>query len=355
MATIKTYETSRGVRHCAEIVIRKNSVTLHRESKSFKQRRDAVKWSDNREAELKVNGIPSKAKDYTLEALIDKYITEFGDNVRMGRTKLSDLQKIKTFEIARRNASTLTSADYISHIKARLDTGILPQTAKNDMIWIAIILKFGIAACNLKASLDPISSAKDFLASNGMIARPDSRDRIPTVDEHTRLMGYFNAQQQRRSGVPILDILLFAMHSARRQSEITRIRWEDNDDEHHTGIVRDMKHPRKKAGNNRTFNYTPEAWAIAQRQPTDQPEIFPYNNKTIGAYFTRACSVLEIKNLHFHDYRHLATTKLFVDGLSIQEVSAVTLHESWNMLKRYTHLDEKTKALVRRIYELPTP
>jgi site-specific recombinase XerD len=43
-------------------------------------------------------------------------------------------------------------------------------------------------------------------------------------------------------------------------------------------------------------------------------------------------------DLHFHDLRHEATSRLFEQGYQIQEVAIVTGHQSWDMLKRYTQL-----------------
>ena len=350
MATIKTYETGRGTRHCAEIVIRKNGKTLHRESKTFKKRTHAQQWADKREAELKIHGIKPKTNDYTIAELAEKYIADYTGKVRMGRSKLSDLKRIQHYPICQQPSAQLTSADYINHINQRLATGAQPQTVNNDLTWFSLMLKFGIAAHNTGSNIEQLNAAKEFLRAHGLIARPDSRERIPTLEEHQQLLNHFHDQQTRRSSIPMLDILLFAMYSARRQAEITRIQWADNDNTHKTGIVHDAKHPRHKTGNHRTFNYPPPAWEIAQQQPQTHAEIFPYNPRTVSALFTRACAVLEIKGLRFHDYRHLATTHLFVTGMSIQDVSAVTLHESWSVLKRYTHLDERTKATVTQIY-----
>jgi hypothetical protein len=42
--------------------------------------------------------------------------------------------------------------------------------------------------------------------------------------------------------------------------------------------------------------------------------------------------------LRFHDLLHEATSRLFERGYSIQKVQQFTLHESWAMLSRYTHL-----------------
>ena len=46
----------------------------------------------------------------------------------------------------------------------------------------------------------------------------------------------------------------------------------------------------------------------------------------------------QIGDLHFHDLRHEATTRLFERGLNIIEVSSITGHKDLQMLRRYTHL-----------------
>ncbi|MCG8059520.1 MAG: site-specific integrase [Candidatus Thiodiazotropha endolucinida] len=44
-------------------------------------------------------------------------------------------------------------------------------------------------------------------------------------------------------------------------------------------------------------------------------------------------------NLHFHDFRHEATSRLFeIHGLSIIEVMSITGHRTATMMERYTHL-----------------
>lgn len=153
----------------------------------------------------------------------------------------------------------------------------------------------------------------------------------------TQLMQWFKRTDGRRQ-IPMADIVAFAVASARRQAEITRIEWADNDPATLTGLVRDAKHPRTKIGNHKRFKYTQEAWEIACRQPRKSACIFPYDSKSVSANFTRACPMLDIKDLHFHDLRHEATSRLFEAGYSIPEVTQFTLHESWAELRRYTNL-----------------
>lgn len=99
-----------------------------------------------------------------------------------------------------------------------------------------------------------------------------------------------------------------------------------------------MKHPKKKKGNHKHFRVLSEAWVIIEAQPKTDAQIFPYNPKSIGSMFTQAVKFLGIEDLHFHDLRHEATSRLFEKGYSITEVAQFTLHESWATLKRYTHL-----------------
>ena len=70
----------------------------------------------------------------------------------------------------------------------------------------------------------------------------------------------------------------------------------------------------------------------------DDDRIFPHNHKSAGTAFTRACAVLGIVDLHFHDLRHEGTSRLFEAELQIQQAALVTGHKDWKMLKRYTHI-----------------
>lgn len=195
--------------------------------------------------------------------------------------------------------------------------------------------------------VDPriVEEARSACYALRLIGKSTKRDRRPTADELARLFEFFGRRDDR-STIPMSDILDFAIKSARREAEITRLRREDLDEATHTCLLRDIKHPRQKKGNDRRFKLTEEAWAIVKRQPKSSELIFPYNPKSICAAFTRACQLLAIKDLHFHDMRHEATSLLFERGYVIHEVVLFTLHESWNDLKRYTQIRaEKVREL----------
>ena len=81
-----------------------------------------------------------------------------------------------------------------------------------------------------------------------------------------RLREHFKSRD-RRATIPMEAILDFAIASARRESEICRLEWRDNDKTTWTGMARDAKHPTAEDGNHRRFKYTPEAWALVTAQP----------------------------------------------------------------------------------------
>ena len=71
--------------------------------------------------------------------------------------------------------------------------------------------------------------------------------------------------------------------------------------------------------------------------------------------------VIGVSDLHFHDLRHEAVSRLVENGLSDQEVASISGHKSMQMLRRYTHLRaedlvsrldrlEKTRAVVFDVY-----
>ena len=61
------------------------------------------------------------------------------------------------------------------------------------------------------------------------MAKSKERSRIASDEELGRLCEYFD--QGTRGSIPMSDIVMFAVHSARRQDEITQLRWADNDPE----------------------------------------------------------------------------------------------------------------------------
>jgi integrase len=173
----------------------------------------------------------------------------------------------------------------------------------------------------------------------GLASKSRERDRRPTLGELDKIMEYFGERLKRRpSCIPMQKVIGFAIFSTRRLEEIARISWKDLDAEGSRILVRDMKNPGEKIGNDVWCDLPPEALQIIRSMPKRREEIFPYSGDTIGANFTRVCQFLEIVDLHLHDLRHDGISRLFEIGRNIPQVASVSGHRSWSSLKRYTHL-----------------
>lgn len=336
MATITQRNSKRGTRHTAQIRINRAG-ERYTESKTFNTRREAERWAVRREMELENPGAITRAKaeGLTVGDLIRQYMTDFEVEYRYGRSKLADLKRLLMCEIAKLPAISLRAMDFVEHIKERRkECG--PATATNDLVWLRVVLKRSRTMAGVDVDLQQIDDATDHCRAAGLISRPVKRDRRPSLDELGALIEFFESGQ--RYTMPMVDIVLFALFSARRLDEITRLRWADLDGTRI--LVRDMKDPRSKRGNDVWVNLTPEALAIVKRQPKAGTLIFPYNSRTIGANFTRAHKMLGIEGLVFHSLRHECTSWLFELGWQIPQVAMVTGHRSWQTLQRYTHLSE---------------
>ena len=81
--------------------------------------------------------------------------------------------------------------------------------------------------------------------------------------------------------------------------------------------------------------------------PLYEAPLFTYSLRGLSGAFLRLCRRLNIDNLHFHDLRHEATSRLFEKGLNPVEVATITGHKDTRMLMRYTHL--RAEDLVGRL------
>jgi integrase len=322
----------------AQVLIKRAGKIVHREGRTFDRKQAASAWLEKREKELAKPGALERlaAPDPALAAVIDRYTDE--SIKKIGRTKAQVLRAIKGYDIANKTCSEITSADVISFAN-QLVVNVTPQTVANYLSHLAAV--FAVAKPAWAYPLDQTAMKDAFVVAKrlGIANKSRERNRRPTLEELDKIMEYFGERLKRRpSSIPMQKVLGFAIFSTRRLEEITRIFWEDLDVEGSRVLVRDMKNPGEKIGNDVWCDLPPEALQIILSMPKRLEEIFPYSGETIGTNFTRACQFLEIIDLHLHDLRHDGVSRLFEIGRNIPQVAAVSGHRSWSSLKRYTHL-----------------
>ena len=320
--------------YTAHIVIKKGGKIVHRETQTFDRKQAANAWMVKREAELKRPGGLDRKEDPPLSAAIDRFIEE-SKNAVLG-TKAQVLKTIRNSDLGDIKCSELTSHALVSFARD-LTKNVTPQTCGNYFSHLSNIFTVARPAWGYPLVRQEFDDALVVLKKLGLIHKGTERNRRPTLDELNRLMEHFGrVHEHRPSSVPMQKIVTFALFSTRRQEEITLIKWDDLDGDR--VLVRDMKHPGDKIGNNVYCELPPEALAIIQSMPRTKAEIFPYSTDAISAAFTRACRFLGIEDLRFHDLRHEGISRLFEMGRTIPQVATVSGHRSWTSLKRYTHI-----------------
>jgi integrase len=332
------------VSYSAQISIMKNGTRVHRESRTFPSRDIAQRWVAKREKELSAPGGMAAAEvgKETLGDAIDRYIAT--SRKGLGKTKAQVLNTLRAMPIAEKRCADIDSQTIMALVE-ELQNGRQPQTVGNYMSHLQSV--FAVAKPAWGMELDPaaMTGATKVGKRLGMISKSRQRDRRPTLEELDKLLTHFGRVMDRREGTtPMQKIVMFAIFSTRRQEEITTIRWSDLQSDR--VLVRDMKHPGDKIGNDTWVDLVPEAQRVINSMPQAAKEIFPVTTDAVSAAFTRACYVTGInteempdeERLHFHDLRHDGISRLFELGWNIPHVAAVSGHRSWSSLKRYTHL-----------------
>jgi len=83
--------------------------------------------------------------------------------------------------------------------------------------------------------------------------------------------------------------------------------------------------------------------------------LIPLSPKTIGGEFRKACKILGIEDLKFHDLRHEGCTRLAEQGFTIPQIQQVSLHDSWGSLERYVSVKRRKQTLsFEKMLELPS-
>lgn len=330
------------------------------QSRTFATKAAARRWATRLESEIDAGrAMGGTAATGTLGELLDRYEREIDPIKRFGRSKANSLGLIKA-GLGTTRLRDLTAARIIAFARERHAAGAGPVTVAVDLSYLGTVLRTARALWRLSIDDGAVKDARETLRMIGLVDRSRKRDRRPTPMEIERLCLYW--RHNPRQLIPMADLVEFAIASGMRLGEICRIRWRDLDAIGRAVLIRDRKDPRQKAGNDQLVPLLDvtgyDALAIIQRQPPSRDgRIFACDAHSVSTMFTRACTALKIENLHFHDLRREAASRMFEAGMRIEQVALVTGHRMWATLQRYTklrpeHVTAEFPAKARESHEL---
>lgn len=304
------------------------------EVKTFTSKADAERWARSLESDMDKGAFISRteAERVTLGDILARYAREISPSKRGGLEEVIRLTAMQRYRCAQLSMAALTPKAIGEYRDERLQT-CKASTVTRDLAMLSSVInharkEWGIAIVN------PVSQIRKPATSQG-------RDRVLTDDEQHRLMQALEPSGRRSPYLKPLVVL--ALETAMRRGELLGLRWKDINLNERVAYLSMTKN-----GEPRAVPLSTHAVATLRAMPRCiDGRVFPMNAAAMEAAFHRARVRAELVDFHFHDLRHMATTRLAEKLSNILELSAVTGHKELRMLKRYYH--PKAQDLARKI------
>lgn len=293
-----------------------------RKSKILSSKSEAILWALEQEKEITVGkqgGIPNK----TFGELLERYAEEVSPNKR-------------SVDFERRRIQSFCK-DKISYVP------LCDLTAKDFSLWRDRRLKTVSASTVLREltimnhALNTAIKDWEWLKLNPMTGirrpkKPPHRDRLISKEELESLLkalGYDYESAPQTISSRVGAALLFAIETAMRAGEVSMLTWP-----HVNMDIRTAHLPKTKNGTKRDVPLSGEAIRILEQVRNGSKSVFNLKADQIDNLFRKAKRKTAIEDLHFHDTRHVAITRL-AQKINILELARMVGHKDLKMLQIY--------------------
>jgi integrase len=175
------------------------------------------------------------------------------------------------------------------------------------------------------------------------------RDRVLEPDEEKRLLEVLDGGGRGDNGrfhegtrnPWVKPLVLLALETAMRRGELLALIWNNVDTKRRVAFL-----PMTKNGESRTVPLSTKALEVLQALPRSlDGRVFPITENGLKMAWQRAVKRAGLDDLHFHDLRHTAITRLADRLPNVIELAAMSGHADVRMLKRYYHTKAEVLAL----------
>ncbi len=299
-----------------------------RDSQTFVTKAAAVAWATHREAEILAGaGKPKAGKQMTLSDALRRYKRDVSPTKAGQRWEELRLDKMDN-EIAfvGEMIGNIT-ADQIAEWRDLRLKKVSSPSVRRDMTLLSSV--FEIAKREWKCcTINPVREVKR--PNNG---RPRDR-RISSYEESAIIdrLGFLEGQPPATLQQELAYVFLLALETAMRQGEIlglkvSAVRLKD----------RYVRLDMTKNGESRNVPLTKRAGELLQilvSERTGDSQVFRLTSASADAMFRKIRDVLNIVDLHFHDTRHEATTRL-ARKVDVLDLARITGHKDPRSLMVY--------------------
>lgn len=305
-------------------------------SRSFDTKAAAEAWARRSESEMDRGAFVdrSEAERNTFGDLLKRYAEEISPQKKGGPGEILRIRKLSTDPLAQYKVSAVSSkviADYRDRRLAKVSG----STVNRELTLIGHVLSVARKEWGIHLETNPVSvirRPRENRARNRRLSPGDERRLLDELAPSLRDgQGRFEAGGSRNEWVH--PVVIIAIETAMRRSEILSLRWADVFLEERYARLHDTKN-----GEARDVPLSSRAVATLSALPRHiTGRVFPITPDALKKVFVRACERAKLENLHFHDLRHEATSRIAERLDNILELSAVTGHKTVQMLKRYYH------------------
>ena len=292
-------------------------------TKTFEKKSDALDWC--RETETAIRSAPLNTSKFSPNPKFKDLIGEYRDKVTpTHKGHQSETYRLNRFAISwigRVKVAYLTPRHFEQYRNDRLEI-VKECTVRGELTLMKRVLDYGMRILGVGLTDNPIK----------FIELPSTytpRTRRLENDEFERLLTI--ALEQKNSLIE--PIIIFAVETGMRRSEILKMRWSDIDETKKTAKLTNTKN-----GDDRIVPLTRNAFEVLKNLGKDKEVVFPITANCLQLAWRRVKKKADIDDLRFHDLRHEAISRFFEHGLTVPEVALISGHKDIRQLFRYTHL-----------------
>jgi len=305
-----------------------------RESRSFDTRTEAREWAAARERALLVGdrGVVSAG---TLHGLFERYVREVCPLHRGERWEVVRIERIKR-ELADLPLRGCVPAVFAAWRDARLKM-VSAASVQREMT----LLRSVFESARRDWGLVDVNPLKDIRRPG---SSPPRRRRIldTEIAAICEKLSYVNGVRPETLSQEVAVAFLLAIETAMRAGELLSLRWVDVDLRARVAHLSATKN-----GDPRDVPLSTRAVELIELMPRSRATVFAVSAATRDALFRRARDAAGLRDLHFHDSRAEATTRL-ARRLDVLLLARVTGHRDPRSLMVYYR---ETAADIARLLE----
>ena len=315
VATMATIEERNG-KYRAKV--RMNGTS---KSATFASKRDAIDWARRQEAKALDGVSGSQHRLMTFGEVLERYNEEVTPTKRGAREEGYRIGRLLKEPISSITLNNLTSLDFSEWRDNRL-TEVSADSVNRELSTLS-------AVCN-KAMKDWGLLNENYCHKISKPKGAKARDRRISDKEIEALclhLGYQEELEVKTISQRVAVAILFSIETAMRSGEVCNLTWNHVHFDKRTAHLDETKN-----GSSRDVPLSRRAMALLEKlRGLDDVSVFDLSNATRDSLFRRARDSAGIENLHFHDTRREALSRM-AGKFSAHELAKISGHKDVNIL-----------------------